>query len=140
MKAIRVHEYGDADQLRYEEVDLPEPGTGEARVRIEAAGVNFIDVYHRQGRYPSQPPITPGMEGAGVVDAVGREADASLLGRPCVAENVLAAAELVALRLILRRLSELGITTMQSMIEQAFELHTGDALQLNRGELWQRVS
>jgi NADPH2:quinone reductase len=71
MKAIRVHEYGGPEVLRYEEAPFPELGSGEARVKIEAAGVNFIDVYHRTGRYPGQLPITPGMEGAGVVDALG---------------------------------------------------------------------
>jgi NADPH2:quinone reductase len=71
MKAIRVHEYGGPEALRYEEAPLPEPGPGEARVKIEAAGVNFIDIYHRTGRYPGRLPITPGMEGAGVVDALG---------------------------------------------------------------------
>jgi NADPH2:quinone reductase len=71
MKAIRVHEYGDAEVLRYEETPLPEPGAGEARLKIEAAGVNFIDIYHRTGKYPAQLPITLGMEGAGMVDAVG---------------------------------------------------------------------
>lgn len=73
MQAIRVHEFGGPEALRYEGVPLPEPGPGEARVKIEAAGVNFIDVYHRTGGYPGQPPITPGVEGAGVVDAVGPE-------------------------------------------------------------------
>lgn len=71
MKAIRVHTFGGPEVLRYEEVPLPEPGPGEARVKLEAAGVNFIDVYHRTGQYKGEPPITPGVEGAGVVDAVG---------------------------------------------------------------------
>jgi NADPH2:quinone reductase len=71
MKAIRVHQFGDPEVLRYEEVPLPEPGAGETRVKIEAAGVNFIDIYHRTGNYPGQLPITLGTEGAGVVDAVG---------------------------------------------------------------------
>jgi len=71
MKAIRVHEFGGPEVLSYEDVPLPEPGPGEARVRIEVAGVNFIDVYHRTGLYPGQLPITLGVEGAGVVDAVG---------------------------------------------------------------------
>jgi NADPH2:quinone reductase len=71
MRAICVHEYGGPEALRYEELPLPEPGAGEARVRIEAAGVNYIDVYHRMGRYPGQLPFTPGMEGAGVVHAIG---------------------------------------------------------------------
>jgi NADPH2:quinone reductase len=71
MKAVRIHEYGGPEALRYEEAPLPEPGPGQARVKIEAAGVNFIDIYHRTGQYPGQMPITPGMEGAGLVDAVG---------------------------------------------------------------------
>jgi NADPH2:quinone reductase len=71
MKAIRVHQYGDPEVLRYEETPLPEPGAGEARVKIEAAGVNFIDIYHRTGKYPGQLPITLGTEGAGMVDAIG---------------------------------------------------------------------
>ena len=72
MHAIRIHEYGGPEVLRYEEVSASEPGAGEARVRIEAAGLNYIDVYHRTGLYPSaNMPFTPGREGAGVVDAVG---------------------------------------------------------------------
>ncbi|RME51463.1 MAG: quinone oxidoreductase [Caldilineae bacterium] len=73
MKAIRIHETGDLDVLRYEDVPLPEPGAGEVRVRLEATGVNFIDIYHRTGLYPLSLPAIPGLEGAGVVDAVGAE-------------------------------------------------------------------
>jgi len=73
MRAIRVHEYGGPEVLRYEEVPLPEPGPGQVRVKIEAAGVNFIDIYHRTGLYPNPLPFTPGIEGAGIVDAVGPE-------------------------------------------------------------------
>lgn len=61
--------------LRAEEVPAPEPGPGQARVRIAFAGVNFIDVYHRTGLYPVRLPFTPGMEGAGTVDAVGSEVE-----------------------------------------------------------------
>lgn len=71
MKAIRVHEYGDVESLRYEDVAEPTPGAGEARVKIEAAGLNFIDVYQRKGSYLGELPFTLGLEGAGVVDAVG---------------------------------------------------------------------
>ena len=72
MHAIRIHEYGGPEVLRYEEVAASEPGAGEARVRIEASGLNYIDVYHRTGLYPSTSiPFTPGREGAGVVEAVG---------------------------------------------------------------------
>jgi NADPH2:quinone reductase len=73
MKAIRVNEYGGAESLSYEELPLPEPGAGEARVKIAAAGVNYIDVYQRTGQYKGTLPFTLGTEGAGVVDAIGAE-------------------------------------------------------------------
>lgn len=73
MKAIRVHETGDASQLRYEDAPLPEPKAGEVRIKIEAAGLNFIDTYHRMGWYPLPKPFTLGMEGAGVIDTVGSD-------------------------------------------------------------------
>jgi len=71
MRAIRVHAPGDADALVLDEVPDPQPGPEEAVVRLEAAGVNFIDVYHRKGLYPQPLPFTPGSEGAGTVAAVG---------------------------------------------------------------------
>jgi NADPH:quinone reductase len=71
MKAVRVHQYGALEALSYEEVPTPEPGEGEARVKIEAIGVNFIDIYHRIGRYQGSLPLTLGQEAAGTVDAVG---------------------------------------------------------------------
>ena len=73
MKAIRVHQTGGPEVMKYEEVPLPEPGAGEARVKIEAIGLNFIDTYQRSGIYPLQVPFSPGMEGAGIVDAVGEK-------------------------------------------------------------------
>ena len=71
MKAIRIAQYGGAEVLRFEDVDAPEPGNGQVRVAIEAAGVNFIDTYHRTGLYPLDLPLTLGLEGAGTVNAVG---------------------------------------------------------------------
>lgn len=71
MRAIRIHEPGGPEVLKLEETPPPEPGPGEARVKLEACGVNFIDVYHRTGLYQAALPFTPGMEGAGVVEAVG---------------------------------------------------------------------
>ena len=69
--AIRIHETGGPEVLKWDEAEAGEPGPGEARIRQEAAGLNFIDVYHRTGLYPQQLPFTPGVEGAGVVESIG---------------------------------------------------------------------
>ena len=69
--AIRLHQTGGPEVLKWEEVEVGEPGPGEVRLRQQAVGLNFIDVYHRTGLYPQQLPFTPGVEGAGVVEAVG---------------------------------------------------------------------
>lgn len=71
MKAVRVHETGAADVMHYEDAPTPDAGEGQVCVKIEAAGLNFIDTYHRMGWYPLPKPFILGQEGAGVVDAVG---------------------------------------------------------------------
>lgn len=71
MLAIRVHQTGGAEQLKPEEIPVPQPAEDEILVKIYAAGVNFIDIYHRTGLYPLPLPFTPGLEAAGVVEAVG---------------------------------------------------------------------
>ncbi len=70
-KAIRIHETGGPEVMRLEEVEVGEPGPGQARVRHAAIGVNFIDTYHRSGLYKLPLPSGLGMEGAGTVEAVG---------------------------------------------------------------------
>ncbi|MDP1607116.1 MAG: quinone oxidoreductase [Rhodocyclaceae bacterium] len=69
--AIRIYETGGPEVLRWEEVSMTDPAPGEARVRHAAVGLNFIDIYFRSGRYPLQLPSGLGLEGAGVVEAVG---------------------------------------------------------------------
>ncbi|MCW5713862.1 MAG: quinone oxidoreductase [Bauldia sp.] len=71
MQAIRVHQSGGPEALSVDTVDVPRPGHGEALVRHTAIGVNFIDIYQREGLYPLPLPFTAGNEGAGVVEAVG---------------------------------------------------------------------
>lgn len=71
MQAIRIHQYGGPEVLELEQLATPEPGPGQARVQVEAAGVNFIDIYQRSGLYKGALPFTPGNEGAGVVAATG---------------------------------------------------------------------
>ena len=103
MKAIRVRETGGPEVLRLEDVEEPPVPKGHVRVRVAAAGLNFIEVYQRTGLYPLERPYTPGSEGAGAVVAVGegvreltvgdRVASASLLGS--YAETTLAKADRV---------------------------------------------
>jgi NADPH2:quinone reductase len=71
MRAIQVLETGDTDQLRLIEAPVPQPGPDQVRIKVTAAGLNFIDVYHRTGLYPLPLPFTLGLEGAGTIDAVG---------------------------------------------------------------------
>jgi NADPH2:quinone reductase len=73
MRAIEVTAYGDSDVVERTEREQPEPGPGEVRIAVEAAGINFADIMQRRGHYHGgpEPPFVPGMEVAGVVDAVG---------------------------------------------------------------------
>jgi NADPH2:quinone reductase len=78
--AIVMHETGEPEVLRVEARDPGAPGPGTARVRVAAAGVNFIDVYFRTGAYPAPLPFVPGLEGAGEVEAVGPDAGGLAVG------------------------------------------------------------
>lgn len=73
MKAIRVHEFGGPEVMRLEEIADLSPGPGQLLVKVKAAGVNPVDAYFRSGQYAGLPPLpyTPGMDAAGVVDAIG---------------------------------------------------------------------
>lgn len=71
MRAIRVERYGGPEQMEWSPVPDPSPGPGQALVTVLAAGVNYIDTYHRTGLYPVELPFTPGLEGAGVVRELG---------------------------------------------------------------------
>lgn len=71
MKAIQISQYGEPEVLKIREVSIGKPGVGEAQISIKAAGVNFIDVYQRRGKYPVKLPYIPGLEASGIVEAVG---------------------------------------------------------------------
>jgi NADPH2:quinone reductase len=88
MNAIRIHEAGGPDTLRFEDVADPVPGAGELLVDVEATGVNFIEVYQREGLYPMQRPFTPGAEAAGVVTALGPGVTDFAVGDRIVSESV----------------------------------------------------
>ncbi len=71
MKAIRIYKRGGPEVLRWEEITVPKPGPSEALLKHEAVGLNFIDIYYREGQYKAQLPFVPGLEAAGNVEAVG---------------------------------------------------------------------
>jgi NADPH2:quinone reductase len=71
-KAVRYHKQGGPEVMQYEDVEVGNPGPGQARIRHTAIGVNFVDTYQRSGLYPMQLPQVAGNEGAGVVEAVGQ--------------------------------------------------------------------
>jgi NADPH:quinone reductase-like Zn-dependent oxidoreductase len=88
MKAIRFHQYGDADVLRYEDVDLPVPGAGQVRVRVAGTTFNGVDGNIRAGNMQGPMPLTlphvPGVDVAGTVDAVGEGVDGLRVGDPVI--------------------------------------------------------
>ena len=97
MKVNRFHKHGGPEVLVYEEVDEPTPGPGEALIKIEAIGLNYIDTYHREGLYPVDLPCVPGMEAAGTVAAVGADVNLVKVGDRVAYAGVLGAyAEMAA--------------------------------------------
>ena len=79
--AVRIHEHGGPEMLRFEPVDVPDPGPGEVRIRQTAIGLNFIDVYHRTGLYPIPSlPAVLGREAAGTVTAIGEGVEGFAVG------------------------------------------------------------
>ena len=88
MKAIRVHATGGTDVLSVEDMPVPVPGRGQVLLRVEAAGVNFTDVYQRKGLYPAPLPFTLGREAAGVVERIGEGVTTCRVGDRVASENV----------------------------------------------------
>ncbi len=91
MRAIRIHEPGGPEMLRLEELPLPEPNSREVRIAISAAGVNFIDIYQREGLYPLPRPFIAGSEAAGLIEAVGTDVTEFSIGDLVAYSGVLGA-------------------------------------------------
>lgn len=100
--AIRMHETGGPEVMRWEEVEVGQPGAGEVRVRNTAIGLNFIDTYHRTGLYPMPLPVTLGMEGAGVIEAVGPKVKGFKVGDRVAYANPIGSYAEVCLRPVAR--------------------------------------
>jgi NADPH2:quinone reductase len=120
MKAIRVHTRGGPEVLRIEDISDPAPGPGEALVRVEAAGVNFIEVYQRVGLYSMPLPFTPGGEGAGTVIAIGAGVTTVRVG------------DRVASQELRGGYAELAVAAADRLITlpDAIDAHTGAAVML----------
>ncbi|HVK26134.1 MAG TPA: quinone oxidoreductase [Actinokineospora sp.] len=97
-KAVVVAETGGPEVLTYTDRDIPAPGPGEIVVRVAAAGVNYIDTYHRSGLYPLPRPFVLGLEGAGTIEAVGEDSDFSVGERVAWADALGSYAEYVVVR------------------------------------------
>jgi NADPH2:quinone reductase len=116
-KAIRIHQHGGPEVLKWEEIDPGSPGPGEALVRHEAVGLNFIDVYHRTGLYPLPAlPATPGLEAAGVVEALGADVTEVAVGDRVAYAGIPPGAYAEVRRIPAHRLVKLpaGISTQQA--------------------------
>ena len=151
MKAVRFHEFGDPNVLRYEEVDEPVPGPGEVRIHVAATSFNGVDGGIRggylQGPFPVTLPHTPGIEVAGTVDALGSDVEGLAVGDPVIAflpmtapgaaaELVIAPAEVIAAAPTSIPLQDVaampmvGLTAWQALFDDA-ELHAGQRVLIN---------
>jgi NADPH2:quinone reductase len=115
MKAIRIQQIGGPEVLRLEDIPTPKPGPGQALVKLEAIGVNFIDVYHRVGLYKINLPFTPGQEGAGTVSAVGDGVTSVAVG------------DRVAYTSVMGSYAELHVVPAQQLIKLPAGVSTRDA-------------
>jgi NADPH:quinone reductase len=88
VRAIRIHQFGGPEVLRVEDVPVPEPGPGEALIKVEATGINYVDIYHRTGLYPGQLPLTLGREAAGTVERLGPGVTTCRPGDRVVSETI----------------------------------------------------
>ncbi|MBF2759688.1 MAG: quinone oxidoreductase [Ectothiorhodospiraceae bacterium AqS1] len=142
-KAIRIHRSGGPEVMQWEENDVGEPGVGEIRVRHEAVGLNYIDVYFRSGLYPAPwQPFTPGLEAAGVVEAVGEGVDSLAVGdriayasppigayaeeRLIPADKVVALPESISCRQAAAMMLQ-GMTA-EYLLRRTFEVKAGDTI------------
>ena len=139
--AIKVHQTGGPEVLEWQPVEIGDPGQGEVRIRQHAAGLNFIDVYHRTGLYPQPLPFTPGVEGAGVIEAAGdgvhglRVGDRVAYGGPIggyAEERLIAADRLVKLPDAISFEQAAGMMlqgmTAEMLLRQVYPVKPGDTV------------
>lgn len=126
MKAIRIHETGGREVLHLEEIAIPEPGPGEVRVKVEYAGLNFIDIYQRTGQYKLPLPFTPGLEAGGVVDAVGEGVNEVKVGERvayCMVNGAYAEYAVVPAVKLVPAPASLGLDVVTALMVQGLTAH-----------------
>lgn len=132
MQAIRIHAYGDAGVCRLEQVEPPQPGPGELRLKLAVAGLNFIDVHLRLGRYAKSDtyrnalPMTLGMEGAGIVDALGEGVEGWSIGDRaawCVVRGSFAEHAVVPQAKLVPVPADIGLDTACALMLQGLTAH-----------------
>ena len=124
--AIRIHETGGPQVLRWDEVTVAEPGQGEVLLRQTAAGLNFIDTYHRSGLYPVKLPAILGMEGAGIVDRIGpgvTEVETGDRVAYCMAPGAYAEQRLVAARQLIKLPESIDDRTAAALMLKGMTAH-----------------
>ena len=146
MRATVIREHGGPEVLRTESVEEPTAGPGQAVVKIAAAGLNFIDVYHRNGLYPREMPFTPGMEAAGVVESTGPDVSGIAAGDRvmwCTSPGAYAAAAAVPTEALIPIPDGVSLETAaavalqgltaQYLVRDTFPLGEGDSCLIHAG-------
>ncbi len=140
MHAILIDSPGGPEALRYGETPVPQPASGQVLVKLAASGVNFIDCYHRSGLYPvAQKPFTPGMEGAGTIEALGPDVEGFALGdRVAYASSMGSYAEYAAVpaKALVRVPRDVDLAEAAALMLQGMTAHylARDTFHLKRGD------
>jgi NADPH2:quinone reductase len=126
MKAIQIQETGGPEVLKLVELPVPEPGPGQLLIRVAATGVNFIDIYFREGRYKAPLPLVPGQESAGTVERVGAGVEGFAVGDPVATTAAIGAYAEYALTpaaMTVKVPSELDLKTAAAVLLQGMTAH-----------------
>jgi NADPH2:quinone reductase len=126
MKAIQIRQTGGPEVLQLTELPIPEPGPGQALIRIEATGVNFIEIYFRKGTYKASLPLVPGSEAAGTVEEVGPGVTGFKAGDAVASVSVLgsyAEYALVAAASLIKLPASIGMTQAAGVLLQGMTAH-----------------
>ena len=133
MKAIQIHETGGPEALQLDELPIPQPGPGQVLIRVEATGVNFIEIYFRKGVYKAALPLTPGSEAAGTVEELGPGVTGFAAGDAVASTGVLGSYAEYALAPEKAAAAMLQGMTAHYLVYSTFPLKAGDTALVHAG-------